>query len=182
MADASTDPPGARPSPAPPSGLREISIGVRWRQVGAGRLMKADGVAYSALVLEDDLPTSPFLALIGGRVVSIDPAGTAVVEAVPAQEHLNAVGLVHGGYISALLDATTGIAIRSLAPVGQGTPHIQSDYRFLGGVRPGARLRCRACVLHAGRTVSHVDSTVTDSAGCLVAVGRTTHVATTRPD
>jgi acyl-coenzyme A thioesterase PaaI-like protein len=53
-----------------------------------------------------------FGELLGFQVVHADERG-AVVEATPGPEHTNGGGIVHGGYLSALLD--------TLCTLGPGT-------------------------------------------------------------
>ncbi|MDQ2669056.1 MAG: PaaI family thioesterase, partial [Gemmatimonadota bacterium] len=65
----------------------------------------------------------PFSAHLGFRLVRVDEDG-AHVEADPAPEHLNGGGIVHGGYLSALLDTTTGWAVHAQVPPGVAAPHV----------------------------------------------------------
>jgi acyl-coenzyme A thioesterase PaaI-like protein len=84
-----------------------------------------------ALQAEDDdaldrrFGPGPFGELLGFRLVHADEEG-ATVEATPGPEHANGGGIVHGGYLGALLDITTGWAVESQLPVGVGAPLIQN--------------------------------------------------------
>ncbi len=72
----------------------------------------------------------PFSAHLGFRVVRADADG-AVVEADPRPEHLNGGGILHGGYLSALLDSATGWAVHGGAPEGTIAPHVTLTTQFL---------------------------------------------------
>jgi acyl-CoA thioesterase len=78
----------------------------------------------------------PLSALLGFRLVRVDEH-EALVEADPAPEHLNGGGIVHGGYLSALLDTTTGWAVHAQVPPGVAAPHVQIAVQFVRAALPG---------------------------------------------
>jgi acyl-CoA thioesterase len=102
----------------------------------------------------------PFASLLGFRVVRADEEGS-VVEADPGPEHLNSGGIVHGGYLSALLDSTTGWAVHALVPPGAAAPHVQISVQFVRAAVAGATLVCRGRCITAGRRVASAESEVT---------------------
>lgn len=119
---------------------------------------------------DDDLATAddlslrfgpgPFGALLGFRVVRADRNG-AIVEADPGADHVNGGGIVHGGYLSALLDTTTGWAVEPHLPVGVGAPHIQLGVQYVKAALPGATLTCRGRCITAGRRIISAEAEVT---------------------
>lgn len=101
----------------------------------------------------------PLSALLGFRLVHADERG-AHVEADPAPEHLNGGGIVHGGYLSALLDTTTGWAVHAQVPAGVAAPHVQISVQFVRAALPGATLVCRARCSSAGRRIASAEAEI----------------------
>ena len=91
----------------------------------------------------------PFAAHLGFRVVSADADG-AVVEADPGPEHLNGGGILHGGYLGALIDSTTGWAVHAAGPEGVVAPHVQLSTQFLRAGVAGSTVTCTARCTKAG--------------------------------
>ena len=93
----------------------------------------------------------PFAQHLGFRVVRADGDG-AVVEADPGPEHLNGGGILHGGYLGALLDSATGWAVHASGPEGMIAPHVQLNSQFLKAGYAGTLLVATArCTSVGGR-------------------------------
>ena len=105
----------------------------------------------------------PFGDLLGFRLIHADTEG-ATVEATPGPEHTNGGGIVHGGYLVALLDATTGWAVEPQLPIGVGAPHIQTSVQFVRVALPGKPLTCEARCIRAGRSVVSAEAEITQDA------------------
>jgi acyl-CoA thioesterase len=113
--------------------------------------------------MPDDLrriEPGPLSALLGFRLVRVDADG-ALVEADPAPEHLNGGGIVHGGYLSALLDTTTGWAVHAQVPPGVAAPHVQISVQFVRAALAGATLACHARCVSAGRRIASAEAEIT---------------------
>lgn len=102
----------------------------------------------------------PFAVHLGFRVVRADADG-AHVEADPGPEHLNGGGIVHGGYLSALLDSTTGWAVHAKVPVGVAAPHVQISVQYVRAALPGVTLVCRGRCVSAGRRICSAEAEIT---------------------
>jgi len=109
---------------------------------------------------DDRTGPGPFSALLGFRVVRADAEG-AVIEADPAPEHLNGGGIVHGGYLSTLLDSTTGWAVHARLPADTAAPHVQISVQFVRAAVSGTTLVCRGRCISAGRRVASSEAEVT---------------------
>lgn len=86
---------------------------------------------------------------LGARLISAD-TGSAVVELVLEERHLNDRGIAHGGALFSLADVALSVASNSpgnVALVPMTTVH------FLSPVSLGARLTAQARVEHRGRTI-----------------------------
>jgi len=120
----------------------------------------------------------PLSALLGFRLVRVDEDG-AVVEADPAPEHLNGGGIVHGGYLSALLDTTTGWAVHSQVPAGVAAPHVQISVQFVRAALLGTTLVCRGRCVSAGRRIASAEAEIVQGER-LIARAVTSHAVLSR--
>ncbi|MCW2993464.1 MAG: hypothetical protein JWQ18_959 [Conexibacter sp.] len=133
-----------------------------------------DGLAYIRAVRDGGLAADPLMQTLGIRVTEAEP-GHVVMESTPDAAHLNLGGMVHGGYLSTLMDSVTGYALHTTLKPGETPPHLAASYRFLTYGRPDVTLTTTGTVLKSGRTVGHVRAEIHDADGRLVATGETTH-------
>jgi acyl-CoA thioesterase len=141
-------------------------------------LSTLDGLAYVRGVRDGELPPDPMMEVLGIRVVEAEP-GRVAMEAVPGGQHLNLGGLVHGGFLSTMMDCATGFALHTTLAPGQSPPHVAAAYAFLRTSAAGSALRCTGEVLRAGGRLGHVRAEVRDDGGNLLATGQTTHAVLT---
>ncbi len=112
-------------------------------------------------VLRTDIPApGPFSALLGFRYVSVAD-GVAVVEADPGPEHCNGGGIVHGGFLAAMLDTTTGWAVHDGVAPGVAAPHVQLSVQYVRAAVPGQTLTCRGSALAVGRRIASAEAEIT---------------------
>jgi acyl-CoA thioesterase len=107
----------------------------------------------------DDSGPGPFTAMLGFRVVHADEDGS-VLEADPGDEHLNGGGIVHGGYLSTLLDSTTGWAVHARSDA-VAAPHIHISVQFVRAAVAGTTLVCRGRCISVGRRVASAEAEIT---------------------
>ncbi|MFN8112756.1 MAG: PaaI family thioesterase [Solirubrobacterales bacterium] len=122
---------------------------------------------------EPDYSPGPFSAHLGFRVLKADAEGS-LVEADPGPEHCNGGGIVHGGYLSALLDTATGWAVHALTPDDVAAPHVQISVQFVRAALPGTMLVCRGRSVQAGRRIASAEAEITQD-GKVIARANTTH-------
>ena len=115
----------------------------------------------------------PFSSWLGFRVVSRGEDGV-VMEAMPEAHHANSGGILHGGYLSSLLDSTTGWAVHSALPGPQAAPHIHLSVQFVRAAVPGVLLRCTGRCVRAGRRVAAAEAEITQD-GKVIARAVTSH-------
>ena len=121
-----------------------------------------------------DGPTpGPFSALLGFRYISVDEH-EAVVEADPGPEHCNGGGIVHGGFLAALLDTTTGWAVHARVPTGIAAPHVALSIQYVRAAVPGVTLVCRGRAVGVGRRIGSTDAEITQN-GRIVARASGSH-------
>jgi uncharacterized protein (TIGR00369 family) len=111
-----------------------------------------------------------FLAKFFGAEVSYT-AETCIVE-LPVNDYLfNPQGSLHGGVIAFALDVSMGHLIHRTTGRGAATLEMKTQY-----MRPAVsgRVRCEARFLKRGRTVSFLESRMTDADGRIVAAATAT--------
>lgn len=95
---------------------------------------------------------------IGMHGVELSP-DRVVTELDWSPDLLTAGGLLHGGAVMALADATGGVCAFANLPDGAaGTSTIESKTNFLGGIKEGDTVRATAVPLHVGRSTIVVET------------------------
>jgi acyl-CoA thioesterase len=123
--------------------------------------------------MTDRIGPGPFAEHLGFRVLRADEEGS-LVEADPGPEHLNGGGIVHGGYLSALLDSATGWAVHARVPPGVAAPHLHLSVQYVRAAVAGATLSCRGRCVSSGRRVASAEAEITQG-DRLIARAVTTH-------
>lgn len=115
----------------------------------------------------------PFSRSLGFRLIRADEA-EAVIEALPGPEHVNGGGIVHGGYLAALLDSTTGWAVHASFPPGVAAPHTTLSVQYVRAAVQGSTLVCTGRCVRAGRRVAAAEAEITQD-GVVIAKAMTSH-------
>ena len=115
----------------------------------------------------------PYSSMLGFRLVEHGEDGV-VMEAMPEAHHANGGGILHGGYLSSLLDSTTGWAVHSALPRPQAAPHTHLSVQFIRAGVPGVLLRCTGRGVRAGRRVAAAEAEITQE-GRVIARAVTSH-------
>lgn len=129
----------------------------------------------SAEQIQSIFDQSPFIGLLGLKVVSVDHAAAEIVAKMPMRPELErrpGTNQFHGGPIASFIDTIGDFAIGMLVGGGVPTINLRVDY-----MRPaiGNMLTGIARVRKTGKTVALVDIDVSDESAKLVAVGRATY-------
>jgi uncharacterized protein (TIGR00369 family) len=115
----------------------------------------------------------PFSRLLGFRLVEATERG-AVLEAVPTAEHANGAGILHGGYLAALLDSATGWAVHAALPPQEVAPHTHLSVQYVRAGTVGRTLTCTGRCIRAGRRVAAAEAEITQD-GVVIARAVTSH-------
>jgi uncharacterized protein (TIGR00369 family) len=89
----------------------------------------------------------------------------------PPAEIANPAGMVHGGFVAALVDDVCGTAVQSMLDGFRAYPTASMHVDFLRGVRVGLTHVARGVVVRAGRRLTVADCTIHDPDGVLLARG-----------
>lgn len=156
-------------------------IVVDWTSPGqwAHKLRGLSGLEHMAMIRSGELPEAPIVRLIGFRH-SLLEAGRVIFNFDPAEQHYNAIGCVHGGIASTLLDAAMGTAIYTQLPAGSAPRTVQLNVHFVKAMSAtSGEMACEGKVVSIGRTAATAEGRLTDSKGRLFAHGTTTCVIVT---
>jgi uncharacterized protein (TIGR00369 family) len=125
-------------------------------------------------VLEGRADPPPAAVLLGWELIAVDPdAGTIEVAFTATEQFLNPVGVVQGGFLSAMLDDTLGPALVATLGPGEFAPTSDLHVQFLRPARPG-RLVGRGRIVRRGRDVGFMAGELVDESGEIVAVATAT--------
>ena len=109
---------------------------------------------------------SPINAALGIRTEDL-PDGRVRLSLETGENHLNEIGLVHGGVSALLLDGAMGRCVgRTLAP-GQSCATVQLSVQYLAPAE--GRIAAVARVVRRGRTTAFMEAECTRDDGTLVA-------------
>jgi uncharacterized protein (TIGR00369 family) len=132
---------------------------------GASEIMTSMGTLF------DDFPAPPSAKLLGWRLISLDTAAGRIELGFEGRpEFLNPMGIVQGGFLSAMLDDTMGAAdLRHDAGPHVATT-IDLHVHFLRPVKAGA-ITTKAQLTQLGRKVAFAEGQLFDADGRLSARG-----------
>jgi uncharacterized protein (TIGR00369 family) len=139
-----------------------------WEKCGAGEEER-----YRE-ILRDRVERSPYYELIGLRVTGLGPGWATF--SMPAGERLwNVGGIVHGGAITSIADAASGVALATLLEKGVERPlTVELKLNFCAAVREG-NIEARGTVVQKGGRIAVCEVEVTEG-GRLVAKGISTYM------
>lgn len=138
----------------------------------AGRAMS--GIDFLRAIRDARLPPPPFAVLLGMRLVEVE-SGHAVFEVLPAEQHYNPIGVVHGGLAMTLLDSAMACSVQTHVPAGAGYTTLEVKVNL---VRPitvqTGKLRSIGKAVHVGSRIATAEGRLEDGSGKLYAHGTTT--------
>jgi uncharacterized protein (TIGR00369 family) len=133
-----------------------------------------DMLGYLTAVAQGELPNSPAIELLGMRLKSFGE-GRAEVSFAPEEYHVNFVGAVHGGVISAVLDSCIGYAVNTTLGRDEAFVTSQLNVQFVRGIRIGTEsLVARARLRHRGGRLAMAEASLEDASGTLYATATAT--------
>lgn len=111
---------------------------------------------------------SRFHAWLGMHLVGLRD-GESELELEVGPDHVNLMGVLHGGVISSLADAATGIAM--LSALDDGWSHLTTSIQvtFLSAGKLGDRVVARGRVVKRGRRFGYAEADVVGPGDALLA-------------
>lgn len=93
-----------------------------------------------------------FMRTLGAELVRVEP-GVVEIELAPTESLTQQHGYVHAGVVTAIVDSACGYAAYTLMPADSEVLSVEFKVNLLAPA-VGTRLRARARVLRAGRTLT----------------------------
>jgi uncharacterized protein (TIGR00369 family) len=146
-----------------------------------GPIRKLSGLEFMRAFLTREIPSPPFMQLLGIRVLSVEPSAVTF-EFEPGEYMYSPLGNVHGGIVTVLLDSAMGCSFHTTLPPGVGYTTLELKVNFLKSVTVSAgTLRAEGHVIHSGSRVATTDARLVDLKGKLYAHATST-LMILRPD
>lgn len=125
---------------------------------------------------------SPGGKILGTEFLSYDEAaGTVRLSFKPTDEFKNVLGIMHGGFVAAMLDEVAGLAGRLALPQDKAVPTLTLNVTFFSPT-PISSLIGEAKVLKLGRTTAVIEAKLLSPEGKIFAMaGVTAAVTATTP-
>jgi uncharacterized protein (TIGR00369 family) len=132
-----------------------------------------DGLTLLRDVIAGRLPAPPMARAMNFTFVSAEP-GRVEMSGTPTAEHLNPLGMVHGGWFATVLDSVMGCAVHTTVPRGSAYTTIEIKTNFVRALSAGqGPVRAIGEVTHPGRRIALAEGKLLDAGGKLIATGST---------
>lgn len=132
------------------------------------------GLAFLQKLLDETYPSPPFAEACDLWPVEV-AHGRIAFEGRPSRRFYNPMGIVHGGWISTLLDTAMACAVHSTLAPRQSYTTVEMKINF---VRPLLEqtgvVRCEANVVHSGGRIATSQGRLIDASDRLIAHGSET--------
>ncbi|MFD7610831.1 PaaI family thioesterase [Streptomyces sp. NPDC059828] len=117
-------------------------------------ILKMTGREILQAGIDGRFPAAPIMSTLGFRFLEVGE-GLAVFETTHGEHLYNPMGSVHGGFLTAVMDAALGSAVMSRLPAGTTYTTSQINVNLIRPVFAGTPpLRVTGTALHVGRTTA----------------------------
>ncbi len=145
-----------------------------WGVTPLEQVKAMSGLEFLTAIRDGRLPGPPISRLLGFDLIEVEH-GRAVFAGVPADDHYNPIGSVHGGYAATLLDSCMACAVQSALPRGTGYTTLEFKVSLVRAISTTTGLvRAEGNILSVGRRIGTADGRLVDGAGKLLAHATTT--------
>ena len=143
------------------------------------RLRSLSGLEAMRLIASGEIPQPPMARTLGFTLHAV-AEGEATFRCEPGEQHLNPMGVVHGGLALTLVDSATGVAVHSTLPAGHGYGTLDTSANLVRAITPDTGpLIAIAKVVHRGSRVATAECRVIgEDDGRLYAHGTSTCLIT----
>ncbi len=132
------------------------------------------GLAFLRKLLDGTYPAPPISEASDLWLAEVEQ-GRAVFDGKPGPRFFNPMGIVHGGWISTILDSAMGCAVHTVLKAGQSYTTIEMKVNFVRPVSENTGIvRCEGKVVHSGGRIATSEGRLTDASGKLLAHGSET--------
>jgi len=139
------------------------------RHPPAEKLVEMRRLDFIRAIMLGPHPPPSMAVLIGFNIVEAEE-GRVVFSGAPNSDHLNPMGVVHGGYAATLLDSAMTCAVQSTLKSGLAATTLDIAVHFTRAATPGSGpLRAEGKIVHVGRQFATAEGRLTDVEGRIIA-------------
>lgn len=139
------------------------------------------GIELLRDAITSKLPTGPLLATLGCQLAEVSD-GFARFEVTPSDQLYSPAHAVHGGVLSALLDAAMGAAVLTTLDGKSGYTTAALTVHLTRAITPRTlKIVAEGWVVHRGSRLVTAEGRLSDEQGRLLAHGSATCALTERP-
>ncbi|OUR79227.1 hypothetical protein A9Q83_05185 [Alphaproteobacteria bacterium 46_93_T64] len=133
-----------------------------------------DGLQQLKLAFFDGAQRAPIGDTLDFGMTEMEK-GKVVFTGYPAENHMNPIGTIHGGYAATLLDSALGCSIHTMLEPGERYTTVDLNVKYIRAMRPGmGAVICTGEVVHKGRRIATAEARLVGEDGKLYAHGSTT--------
>ncbi len=127
------------------------------------------GLERMQKAIESKAPRAPIAALIDMRMTEVEE-GVCRFDAWPGPQHVNPIGVVHGGFAATVLDAACWTAVMTTNAAGETHTTLDLKVNYVRAITPetGA-VMCEGRVVNRGGRIALSEAKLTDKDGRLLA-------------
>ena len=125
--------------------------------------------------MRERMAGSRFHSWMGMRLERLDP-GSSELSLRVAEDHVNLMGVLHGGVIASLADTATGIALLSVLDPGWSHLTTSLQLTFLAPAKLGEAITAHGRVVKHGRRFGYAEADVLGPQGVLIARAAATFI------
>jgi len=132
------------------------------------------GLEYLQSMMKGELASAPAVSSLGMYGTYCE-YGKAEFAFIPEDYHYNAVGSVHGGVISTLLDTAMGCTLMTTLDAQTTFTTLELKVNFMKAVtKDNGEMKAVGKIIHAGKTTALVEASLVDENGKIYAHGIST--------
>lgn len=137
-------------------------------------ILALTGMDFLQKLIAGELPKPPFSDTMNMEITELSE-GRTVFKARPDIKFYNAIGCVHGGYISTILDSAMACAIQTKLPSRTAYTTLELKVNFIRPVLcQTGDIYAEGKLIHCGRTTATAEGKLYDNQGKLYAFATTT--------
>lgn len=138
------------------------------------RIREMDGLSQLEVMIAGEFPAPPIARTLGFTLVEVEP-GRAVFAGIPAFDHLNPLGTVHGGWAATLLDSALGCAVHTTLKAGEAYTTVEFKVSLVRPILPETgEVTCEGRIVHRGARIATSEASLRGPDGKLYAHGSET--------
>ncbi|MBA8876589.1 PaaI family thioesterase [Phyllobacterium myrsinacearum] len=137
-------------------------------------LAKRSGLDILQAMLRGEYPAPPIARTLSFNLHEVE-LNRVVFKGIPAQEHLNPLGGIHGGWVATLMDSALACCVMTTLKAGEAYTTVEFKVNLVRPLSPETGpVFCEGKLVHRGRTLATSEAFLRDANGKLLAHGTET--------